>query len=223
MVITNDDIQAIFEEKKHKLLKDKNGKTKVFMLRRGAAKEAHINGGQVMVHPKGGYVIKIKEENEHDETHQELSIWKESRSDYTRNASGIAEDNASGTYQSGNFNGTPAAQTIGVKSSEQGTGEAKTTTTKTISLSQIRAKQKENFQKESIDKGIETGVSMAGSGESVGRDSGEKISKKTGKASQVTETIGAGGEDATSNSDEKELELKRKGIDLTPFKAKRPV
>jgi hypothetical protein len=64
---------------------------------------------------------------------------------------------------------------------------------------------------------------MAGSGESVGRDSGEKISKKTGKASQVTETIGAGGEDVTSNSDNKELDLKRKGINLTSFKAKRPV
>lgn len=41
--------------------------------------------------------------------------------------------------------------------------------------------------KESIDKGIEPGVSMAGSGEGVGRDTGEKIRKKDGKV-VVTET-----------------------------------
>ena len=64
---------------------------------------------------------------------------------------------------------------------------------------------------------------MAGAGESLGRDTGEKIRRKTGKASQVDETIGAGGEDATSNSDEKELELKRKGISLKSFKANRSI
>jgi len=219
MVITNDDIQAMFEEKKHKLLKDKNGKTKVFMLRRGAAKEAHVNGGQVMVHPKGGYVIKIKEENEHDETHQELSIWKESRT-VARSAKGsgtslLTEDNSSGTYQSGNFNSTPAAQTIGIKSSEQGTGEAKTT--KTISLSQIRAKQKENFQKESIDKGIEPGLSMATSGENMARGA-----TKTKQNTKPLEEM-QGDETTASIGDQKENELKRKGINLSSFKAKRPV
>jgi hypothetical protein len=40
--------------------------------------------------------------------------------------------------------------------------------------------------KESIDKGIEVGVSMAGSGEGIGRDTGEKIRKKDGKVA-VTE------------------------------------
>lgn len=77
--------------------------------------------------------------------------------------------------------------------------------------------------KESIDKGIEPGISMAGAGESPDRDMGEKIKKKTGKASQVAETIGAGGEMATSMSDQKEDELKRKGISLSSFKAKRVI
>jgi predicted ABC-type ATPase len=77
--------------------------------------------------------------------------------------------------------------------------------------------------KESIDKGIEPGLSMAASGESPDRDMGEKIKKKTGKASQVAETIGAGGEMATSMSDQKEDELKRKGISLSSFKAKRVI
>jgi nicotinamide mononucleotide adenylyltransferase len=76
---------------------------------------------------------------------------------------------------------------------------------------------------ESIDKGIETGTSMAGAGESIGRDMGEKIKKRTGKATQVAETIGAGGEMATSMSDQKEDELKKKGISLTSFRAKRPI
>ena len=77
--------------------------------------------------------------------------------------------------------------------------------------------------KESIDKGIEPGISMAGAGESPDRDMGEKIKKKTGKASQVTETIGAGGEMATSMSDQKEDELRKKGISLSSFKAKRVI
>ena len=64
---------------------------------------------------------------------------------------------------------------------------------------------------------------MATSGENLGRASGEKISlKKRGRAG-ITETIGAGGEDATSNSDERELELKRKGINLKSFKANRSI
>ena len=37
------------------------------------------------------------------------------------------------------------------------------------------------------------------------------------------EAIGAGGEMATSMSDNEELKLKRKGIDLQSFKAKRPI
>jgi len=82
---------------------------------------------------------------------------------------------------------------------------------------------KVNGIKESIDKGIETGTSMAGAGESIGRDMGEKIKKRTGKASPVAETIGAGGEMATSMSDQKEDELRKKGISLTTFKAKRPI
>ena len=85
-------------------------------------------------------------------------------------------------------------------------------------------KQKQGYViklKESIDKGIEPGLSMAAAGESPDRDMGEKIKKKSGKASQVTETIGAGGEMATSMSDQKEDELRKKGISLQSFKAKR--
>jgi hypothetical protein len=60
---------------------------------------------------------------------------------------------------------------------------------------------------------------MAASGESIARDTGEKIRKKDGKASQVTEMTGD--ETTMSIGDQKEGELKRKGINLQTFKAKK--
>ena len=219
--VTNDDINAIFEEKKVKLLRGKDGKPRIFLIRRSAAKESHLRGGEVMKHPKG-YVVKIKEENDNVETSKELFEQSETtkrRSTSTFLAEGRIANNG---LESGNYNFTPAAASIGINSTEQGQGEAKSTK---ITLNQIRAKQKEarQNQQESIDKGIEPGLSMATSGENLGRASGEKISfKKRGRAG-ITETIGAGGEDATSNSDERELELKRKGINLKSFKANRSI
>ena len=83
-------------------------------------------------------------------------------------------------------------------------------------MAEIRAK-KAKIQ-ESIDKGIEPGVSMSGSGESIGRDTGEKIRKRSGKASQVEEM--QGDETTASISAQKEDELKKKGISLSSFKSK---
>jgi hypothetical protein len=193
------------------------------LIRRSAAKESHLRGGEVMKHPKG-YVIKIKEENDNVETNQEL--FEQSKTTKRRStATFLAEGRVSNIgIESGNYNFTPAAQSIGINSTEQGTGEATPAKTK-ITINQIRAKQKEARQnhQESIDQGIEPGLSMAASGENLGRASGEKISlKKRGRAG-IIETIGAGGEDATSNSDNNELELKRKGINLKSFKANRSI
>jgi hypothetical protein len=61
---------------------------------------------------------------------------------------------------------------------------------------------------------------MASSGESPARDTGEKLSKK-GKASQVVPssiTDLTGYETGASIVDQKEDELKKKGISLTSFK-----
>jgi hypothetical protein len=212
------------EEKKVKLLRGHDGKPRIFLIRRSAAKESHLRGGEVMKHPKG-YVIKIKEENDNVETNQELS--EQSKTTRSKSTSTfLAEGRISNIgLESGNYNFTPAAQSIGINSTEQGTGEENPTKTK-ITISQIRAKQKEARQnhQESIDQGIETGLSMAASGENLARPSGEKINfKKRGKASIMDETIGAGGEDATSTSDNNELELKRKGINLKSFKANRSI
>jgi len=226
--------EIIFEEKKVKLLRGKDGKPRVFLIRRSAAKESHLRGGEVLKHPKG-YVIKIKEENDNVETNQKL--FDQSKTTRNREASiGWTNQSSSGKIftegrisnaglESGNYNYTPAAQSIGINSTEQGQGESTPAKTK-ITINQIRAKQKEarEKQQESIDKGIEPGLSMAASGENLGRPAGEKINfKKRGKASSISETIGAGGEDATSNSDNNELELKRKGIDLKSFKANRSI
>jgi hypothetical protein len=217
----NEDFEdLLFEEKKVKLLRKKDGTLRTFVLRRAAAKEAHINGGEVMKHPKG-YAIKIKEENDNAEFNQEFFNEQKSRTNNTTYTEGRIGNIGAET---GNYNYTPAAQSIGIASTEQGTGKENSTKTK-ITIDQIRAKQKQarEKQQESIDRGIEPGLSMATSGENLGRPSGEKISlKKLGRAN-VIETIGAGGEDATSTSDQKELELKKQGINLKTFKANRSI
>ena len=198
------------EEKKIKLLRDKNGKTKVFLLRRSAAKESHLRGGEVMKHPKG-YVIKIKE-NEDVETNQKFfNEFKEARTNFYTEG----RINNVGA-ESGNYNFTPAAQTIGIASTEQGNGEESPSKTK-ITLSQIRAKQKSAAQnnQESIDKGIEPGLSMASSGENMTRGlTRTKLIKKP--LEELT-----GDETTMSIGDQKELELKRKGIDLATFKSRK--
>jgi Zeta toxin len=223
-MLSNADIDAIFEEKKVKLLRGKDGKPRIFLIRRSAAKESHLRGGEVMKHPKG-YVIKIKEENEDVKVNQKF--FEQIKNSRRSTSTFLTEGRISNLgAESGNQNYTPAALTIGIASTEQGTGEAKPHKEK-ITLSQIRAKQKEDRKntQESIDQGIETGLSMATSGENLGRATGEKINlRKRGKASSMMdETIGAGGEDATSTSDNNELELKRKGINLKTFKANRSI
>ncbi len=198
------DLDNFIEEKKPKYLTDTNGKVRTFMLRRAAAKEAHTINGTVMPF-KNGYVIKLNEENTNVKSTSQLS------EDQT-NTSGITMRGQTGRNESGR-----------TKSSFEGNSclneETTTKQIRKLTLTEIRAKQKEKIV-ESIDKGIEPGLSMAGAGESIARDMGEKIKKKTGKASQVTETIGAGGEDVTSVSDGNELRLKRKGINLQSFKTK---
>jgi len=210
------------EEKKVKLLRGNDGKTRVFLLRRSAAKESHLRGGEVMKHPKG-YVIKIKEENDNVETTKELLEQRQG----TKTIRDILTEGriANRGIESGNYNFTPAADSIGVNSTEQGQGESKPYKEK-ITINQIRTKQKAALQnhQESIDKGIESGLSMASSGENLARPSGEKIDlKRKGKSTSIPESIGAGGEDATSTSDNNELELKRKGINLKTFKANRSI
>lgn len=55
------------EGKNPTLMTGKNGKVRVFTLRSAAAKEAHVNGGSVVKSQKG-YVIKLKEDTNVEET-----------------------------------------------------------------------------------------------------------------------------------------------------------
>ena len=209
-----------FEEtqKKQKLLSDKKGKPRLFYIRGSAAKEAHQKGGTVAKVGKR-YVVKLKEDLY--EVH--------------------SPDNSAIEAVYGQNSSTPSAKELGKV--RTGTGRKDRPALdkpvaeerKTISLATI----KENFQKkvqESIDKGIEPGISMAGAGESPARDMGEKPDRD-GKATQVTcngtDTSAmcpkhgmkncklqelTGDETTASIGDQKEDELKKKGISLITFK-----
>jgi predicted kinase len=202
--------QIVTEEtqKKQKLMSDGNGKPRVFHFRMSAAKEAHRNNG--IVHKIGkSYVVKIRED---------------------LNEISSPDNNAIEAVYGQNFS-TPDAKQLGKVGtnfrpkgkpaldkpvSESHNGSGSKTRTK-ITLSKI----KENWDKkvqESIDKGIEPGISMAGAGESPARDMGERLSKK-GKATQVMPIKElTGDETGASIGDQKEDELKKKGVSLTSFR-----
>ena len=228
--LSNNDLDDILGEN---LMKDSKGKIRVFMLRAGAAKEAHHNNGVVYPNKntkQGGYVIKLNEEkNNVNSSILKESVQSERTNTTTYSGKGgritlssiRARENGKTGYiqeQAELTSGQEYSKSYGVESA----GQENASTPAKNTISKIRAKQKENKVKESIDKGIEPGLSMAGAGESIGRDMGEKIRKKDGKIS-VAETIGDGGEAATSISDKKEDDLKKVGINLKTFKANRSI
>jgi len=183
-------VKPVKEEVKlnHKhLLKDTSGKVRTFMLRRSAAKEAHINGG--VVHKMGnGYVIKIKENEDAKSTNQL----------FENQTNSIA------------MRGQTSRSSEGGRASEERNCQEGYNTGK-ITLSQIRSKKEK--VSESIDRGIEPGLSMAQSGENFSRPAGEKLTKKGRVVTELT-----GDETTASIGDQKEDELKKKGIDLLSFR-----
>ena len=193
------------EKKEANLFKDKNGKVRIFMLRRAAAKEAHTTNGTVMPY-KNGYVIKLKEENNHVQSTNQLS---ENQTKNHRINEGVAELTTGQEYARGEGITGPS----NISTQETGISRQK------ITIGQIRTKQKKKV-KESIDKGIEPGLSMATAGENLTR--GSTVKNKQIKK-PFEEMIGAGGEDATSMSDFNDNVLKQKGINIKTFKAKRPI
>ena len=193
------------EKKEANLFKDSNGKVRIFMLRRAAAKEAHTTNGTVMPY-KNGYVIKLKEENNHVQSTNQLS---ENQTKNHRINEGVAELTTGQEYARGEGITGPS----NISTQETGISRQK------ITIGQIRTKQKTKV-KESIDKGIEPGLSMATGGENLTR--GSTVKNKQIKK-PFEEMIGAGGEDATSMSDFNDNVLKQKGINIKTFKAKRPI
>jgi predicted ABC-type ATPase len=219
--ISEVDYQAFGEEKQMKLFKDKNGKIRTFMLRSAAAKEAHTKNGTVIPY-KNGYAIKLNEENDNvDISKRTVRNWiEENRESPTRRVSEGTSGESRGLLTEGIADlttGQEYAKGTGIEITPTTTQETGPRTK--ITLGQIRQRKKET-QSESIDKGIEPGLSMATSGENLTRPSNVK-NKQVKKPFE--EAIGAGGEMATSMSDYNDNVLKQKGINIKTFKAKRPI
>ena len=182
-----------------KLMQNSRGEVRTFNLRRAAAAEAHTRNG--VVYKLGNhYVVKIKENEDVEQNH--VMVQEANRTENRRI-----------TTRSTNGNGISESSRAGVSS----------TSTKKITLEEIRLRQKEKLNE--IDAGIEPGLSMASSGENFSRGidrsmstSGVKFSRDP-KKKTIKELTGD--ETTMSIGDQKELELKRKGIDLASFKAKK--
>lgn len=188
-----------------KLMKDGKGKVRTFMIRRNAAKEAHTHNGVVHKVDKG-YVVKIKE----NENVQGINKLFKIETDSARRIEGgrITE---SGTTTSFGRKETGSKKTI-----SESTG-------KKITLAEIRTRQKEKINE--IDAGIEPGLSMASSGENMSRGLDRSMVTSPVKYSRdpKKKTIKelTGDETTMSIGDKKEDDLKKVGINLSSFKAKK--
>jgi len=187
--------QTSMSESKENFVKDKNGKVRVFMLRRAAAKEAHQNGG--VVHKQGaGYVIKLKENEDVTITNQFIQEETSGRNTTTSISAGVLNEGA--------------GCSCGGEETSSNQGRQK------ITISQAKKKLQEKV-KESIDRGTEVGVSMSGGGENATRG-GLSNSPKKKPLEELT-----GDETGASIGAQKEDELKKQGINLSTFKAKKTV
>ena len=214
------DFDTFEEQKEIKLLKDTNGKIRTYMLRRAAAKEAHTMNGTVIPY-KNGYVIKLNEENENVQSTNQLS---ENQTKTGISVSSFRRFNQSSTRESGKLISEGVTElTTGSEYAKGGIEATPTTTQETgssnqgnkITLAKIRSKQKE-VRKESIDKGIEPGLSMASSGENSTRGGITRIKPIKKPLEELT-----GDETTMSIGAKKEDELKKVGINLQSFKAKK--
>ena len=202
------DFTEFTEEKQVNLLRDGSGKVVTFMLRSAAAKEAHTKNG-IVVPYKNGYVVKLKG-NQNDYHTFEKNIRKE-------NVTGDLTSTGRTFQDSRDSSGNQGSQTtptfLRETESFQGNGERKAT----ITLKEIREKQfpKETQKVMLSEAGInagESGLSMATSGENMVRGAlRTKIVKKP--LEELT-----GDETTASIVDQKEDEIKKKGISLTSFK-----
>jgi hypothetical protein len=177
--------------KEKNYLKDGKGNTRKYMMRRAAAKDAHIKNGEV---EKQGnfYVVKLKESSD-VEFHKE-HIQEEGRSQ-SRSISRVTE---------GSSCGGGASCDCGCRSTSSRTK---------VSFTQAKKKLKEKINE--IDMGIEPGMAMSGwNQEIIGKD-GKAKPKMKDKLSELT-----GDETTASIGDQKEDELKKQGISLASFKKK---
>lgn len=184
------------------LMKDKNGKVRVFMLRRAAAKEAHTNGGVVYKSGKG-YVIKIKESEDVSSINQPIQEQKTG----TRSTIQIGSTGSTGSLN------TESRETCGSSCACDTCSGTEEKTTKKKSVSEAKKQwQAKKTTSEAIDANTEVGMSLNGY-------SKEKLDKN----GKVTMTELTGDETTMSIGDQKEDELKKKGINLSSFKSKKAI
>ena len=135
-----------------------------------------------------GYVVKLKEEFTNE-------VFTENSRAIQRQASTVAPSGQRSNHGLGNTSTEAKAE---VRSEENISTKAK------ITLSEIR---KRATQKESIDKGIEPGMALNGYSK-----------EKLNKSGKVVVAELTGDETTASIGDQKEDELKRKGINLSSFR-----
>jgi hypothetical protein len=205
---------------KGKMLKDSNGKLRIFMLRTSAAKEAHQKNGTILKY-KNGYIVKLNEETENVNISKK-SIYNEDTSAIDTaftEAIGIGTTSSTGTSSTGRTIAEHRASGSFTRTSADTSTETDTRTEETtcskLTLTEIRTRQKEKVI-ESIDKGIEPGLSMAASGENLGRSGLTRTKLLKKPLEELT-----GDETGASIGDQKEGELKRVGINLNTFKSKK--
>lgn len=149
-------------------LKDKNGKPRKFMMRRAAAKEAHLKNGEVEK-VQNYYLVKLKENHN-------VSVSKESIQEQSTRSKGIpTSDGATTSYDS----------TGSVGALSDSTHQKKT-------LSQVKIKIKSKINE--IDFGNEVGMPLAGyNKEKIDRRTGKAMTELTGD--ETGASIGAQKED----------------------------
>jgi hypothetical protein len=215
MTFTNDDVLI----EKNEVLRDKDGKVRIFMLRNSAAKEAHTKNGTIVKYDRG-YIVKLNGENKNaklsEESIQTVQI-KPTSGNFLTESRGSTSGSigTSGTARTlaehrtgGSFTRTSADTGTGTETCTEETTRSK------LTLSEIRTRQKEKII-ESINNG-ESGLSMAASGENLGRDGLTRTKTLKKPLEELT-----GDETGASIGDQKEGELKRVGINLKTFKSKK--
>jgi hypothetical protein len=195
-------------------------KPKVYAIRNNAAKDAHTKGGEVVKTDKG-YIVKLKE-NVNVEISEKFLC--EEQSTNVPGATSIAK----GRSTSGSTGATTIAEgrstsgSTGAEASARAEASSKNIQEASRYKGKLTLSQAKSSFKEAIDKGVETGMSMAAGGESIGRDMGE-INDKSGKASPLKKKPVAemGGDSTTASiGAQKQDELSKQGISLSTFRGK---
>lgn len=191
-------------------------KPRVYILRNSAAKEAHRNNGEIVKAAKG-YIVKLKE-NVNVEVSEKF-LCEDTRTSGSAGSTSITESRRGNTGGSGTESRGAEASASSIQESACNQSDTKKPK---LYLSQAKAKLKEaRCQKvNEIDMGIQSGMSMAAGGESIGRDMGE-VNDKNGKAHPLKKKPVAemGGDTTTASiGAHKEDELAKQGITLSTFK-----